>query len=118
MADETAFLENVYERFNARDIENVLAALDPNVMWANGMDGGHVHTREGVRSYWLRQWAMMSPHVEPLEFSERPDGSVVVEVHQVVHDLEGKLLIDKMVGHIFRIENGLIVRFDIRAEET
>jgi hypothetical protein len=39
---------------------------------------------------------------------------VVVEVHQVVKDLEGKVLVDMMVGHIFRVEHGLIQRFDIR----
>ena len=29
-------------------------------------------------------------------------------------DLKGNLLLDKTGGHIFRIENGLIRRFDIR----
>jgi hypothetical protein len=37
-----------------------------------------------------------------------------VEVHQVVHDLDGALLLDQMVGHIFRIKDGLVRRFDIR----
>jgi hypothetical protein len=29
-------------------------------------------------------------------------------------DLNGNLLADEMVGHVFQIENGLIKRFDIR----
>jgi len=37
-----------------------------------------------------------------------------VEVHQTVRDLSGNPLSDKMVGHVFRIDNGLIKRFDIR----
>jgi hypothetical protein len=37
-----------------------------------------------------------------------------VEVHQTVRDLSGNVILDKSVGHIFRIEDGLIVRFDIR----
>ena len=69
-----------------------------------------------MRKYWTRQWAMIDPHVEPVEFSNGPEGEVVVEVHQVVRDLNGNLLADKMVGHIFRIENGLIKRFDIRGQ--
>jgi hypothetical protein len=44
----------------------------------------------------------------------RPEGELVVEVHQVVLDLNGNLLADQMVGRVFRIENGLIERFDIR----
>ncbi|HLN10370.1 MAG TPA: ketosteroid isomerase, partial [Xanthobacteraceae bacterium] len=65
-------------------------------------------------SYWTRQWAMIDPHVEPAGFSAGADGAVIVEVHQIVRDLEGNLLSDKKVGHIFRIEDGLIRRFDIR----
>jgi hypothetical protein len=114
MPDEVEFLKRVYSRFNAREMEAVLASLHENVMWANGMEGGHVHGREGVRSYWTRQWAMVDPHVEPVGFSKGPRGEVVVEVHQVVHDLTGTLLLDQMVGHIFNIEDGLIRRFDIR----
>lgn len=108
------FLKHIYDRFNARDMETVLAAMHENVMWANGMEGGHVHGRDGVRSYWTRQWAMVDPRVEPVSFSQGPEGKVIVEVHQVVHDLSGNLLQDQMVGHIFRIEDGLIRRFDIR----
>ena len=68
--------------------------------------------REGVRNYWTRQWAMVDPHVEPVAFAEGPKAEVIVEVHQVV--LKGNLLFDKTVGHIFRVENGLIRQFDIR----
>jgi ketosteroid isomerase-like protein len=106
-------LKRMYERFNARDMETVLAAMHEDVVWANGMEGGHVHGRDGVRQYWTRQWAMIDPHVEPLEFNESPAGHVVVEVHQVVRDLNGNLLDDQMVGHIFQIEDGLVRRFDI-----
>jgi hypothetical protein len=108
------FLTGIYEKFNARDMETVLAAMTEDVVWANGTEGGHVHGRDGVRSYWTRQWAMVDPRVDPVGFSTGPDGEVIVEVHQVVHDLEGKLLADLMVGHIFRLEDGRIKRFDIR----
>jgi len=114
MSDEVELLKRVYDRFNSRDMETVLAAMHEDVIWANGMEGGHVHGRKEVRSYWTRQWAMIDPHVEPVAFASGLDGEVIVEVHQVVHDLNGNLLADKMVGHVFRIENGLVKRFDIR----
>ena len=88
--------------------------MHKDVTWANGMEGGHVQGRDGVRSYWTREWAIVDPHVEPVEFSNGPDGETIVEVHQIVHDLDGNLLADKMVGHVFRIENQLVNRFDIR----
>ena len=115
MSDELDLLKRLYDRFNARDMEKVLAAMHEDVIWANGMEGGHVHGRDGVRGYWTRQWAMIDPHVEPVSFSRGPEGELVVEVHQVVRDLTGTLLADKMVGHVFRFESGLVKRFDIRA---
>ena len=113
MAGEVAFLERVYQRFNARDIDGVLACLHGDVMWANGQDGGHVRGRDGVRQYWMRQWAMIDPHLDPTDFSIGADGEIAVEVRQTVRDLGGKLLADRKVRHVFRLQDGLIRRFDI-----
>lgn len=111
--DET-FLRHIYERFNARDMETVLAAMHEEVQWANGMDGGYVYGRDGVCAYWTRQWPLVDPHVEPMAFSRAEDGAVVVEVHQTVRDLSGNLILDRMVGHIFHLEKERIRRFEIR----
>ena len=113
MSDAEDLLKRIYDRFNARDIETVLAALHEDVIWANGMEGGHVHGRDAVRNYWTRQWATIDPHVEPVAFADGPEGKVLVEVHQVVRDLNGNLLADRMVSHVFLIETGLVKRFDI-----
>jgi SnoaL-like domain len=113
MLDDVELLRRLYDRFNARDMETLLSAMREDVIWADGMEGGHVHGREGVRSYWTRQWAMIDPHVEPVEFSKGPEGEVTVQAHQIVRDLNGNLLADKLVDHVFRLENGLVQRFDI-----
>jgi ketosteroid isomerase-like protein len=54
------FVKHVYDHFNAGDMEIVLAAMQEDVIWANGLEGGHVHGRNGVRSYWTHQWAMIT----------------------------------------------------------
>ncbi len=121
MDDDMDVLKRIYDRFNARDIDGVLAVLADDVAWANGMDGGHVLGREAVRDYWTRQWAVVDPHVEPVSFDRAADGSIVVQVQQSVRDLEGRPLQDqthglkdKVVGHVFRMHEGRITRFDIR----
>ena len=121
MDSDTQLLLHMYERFNARDIDGVLAALADDVAWANGMDGGHVHGREAVREYWTRQWSIVSPRVEPVGFHKAADGAIVAEVRQSVRDLEGKPLQgqthglkDKLVGHVFRLRDGKVARFDIQ----
>ena len=113
MPGEVELLKRIYALFNARDMEAVLAGMSEDVMWANGMEGGHVHGREGVRDYWTRQWAMIDPRVDPVGFRTGSGDEVIVDVRQVVHDLEGKLMVDQMVVHFFRFEDGLIQRFDI-----
>lgn len=124
MADDIAVLRAMYDAFNARNINGVLGALTEDVVWANGMDGGHVRGRESVRTYWTRQWAVVSPRVEPERFDRAPDGSIVVVVRQSVRDLQGRPLQDqthglrdKMVGHVFHLRNGKVTRFDIRDDQ-
>lgn len=116
----TQLIERIYGCFNARDIDGVLATLADDVAWANGMDGGHEHGRDAVRAYWTRQWALVSPHVEPVTIGERADGVVAVEVIQTIRDLDGRPLAgqshglkDKTVVHLFQIRDGRITRFDI-----
>jgi hypothetical protein len=113
LRDKVDFLERLYRGFNAREMEKVLADLDEDVLWANGMEGGHVRGRDGVRRYWTRQWSMIDPHVEPVAFREDPERGIVVDVHQTVRDLAGAVLFDGTVRHIFLIEDGLVKRFDI-----
>jgi len=124
VTNESELITRLYACFNARDIDGVLAALADDVAWANGMEGGHVHGHAELRDYWTRQWAVVSPHVEPLAVTRAEDGSIVVEVRQSVRDLDGNPLIDqqhgllrdKIVGHVFHLRDGKIVRFDIRDE--
>ncbi len=107
-------LQRAYAAFNARDIDGALATMRPDVVWPNGMEGGTVHGHEGVRAYWTRQWGMVDPHVEPKTFDVDSAGRIVVGVHQVVRDLSGKVLLDRMVEHVYTLKDGLIQNMDIR----
>lgn len=113
LTHERDLLGSAYRDFNARKLEEVLARLHPQVEWANGMEGGHVFGREGVRAYWTRQWAILDPHVEPETIEEDEEGRLVVTVHQVVRDLKGTVLVDTTVHHVYRFADGLIQRMDI-----
>jgi len=106
-------IREAYSAFNARDVDKVLSVMHPEVRWSNGWEGGYVNGHDGVRNYWARQWKELDPNVEPIGFEERVDGSLEVEVHQMVKDLQGKLLFDGTVKHIYRIDSGLIRSMDI-----
>jgi ketosteroid isomerase-like protein len=107
-------LRKLYAAFNARDLETTLAGMHPDVEWPNGMEGGTVYGHTGVRQYWTRQWAMINPHVDPVQFHQEEDGRTAIAVHQVVRDLAGNILSDQMIDHVYAIENGLIRTMEIR----
>ena len=107
-------LKKAYQAFNARDIDGALATMVPDVVWPNGMEGGTVHGHEGVRAYWTRQWGMLDPHVDPVSLVVDNAGRIVVGVHQVVRDLSGRLLMDRIVEHVYTLKDGLIQSMDIR----
>jgi hypothetical protein len=111
-----AFLRDLYDAFNRRDVDAVLAAMHPNVDWPNAFEGGRVHGRDDVRAYWTRQFAQIDPHVEPLRFDADEEGRVAVAVHQVVRALDGSLLADRDVTHVYELRDGLIVRMDVRED--
>jgi hypothetical protein len=67
-----------------------------------------------VREYWQRQFDAIDPRVEPKGFSTDPEGRLVVDVHQVVRDRDGKLLSDGHVRHGYTFRDGLVVRMDVR----
>jgi SnoaL-like domain len=107
-------ISEAYRAFNAREVDAALATMQPNVEWPNGMEGGTVDGHKGVRNYWTRQWGMINPHVDPVKIEADGHGRVVVGVHQVVRDLGGKILFDRMVEHVYLFENGLIRSMEIR----
>ena len=107
-------LTNAYNAFNHRDIETALSMMHPDVDWPNGMEGGIEHGHDAVRNYWTRQWTMIDPHVEPLQFEKLDDGKIRVTVRQTVKDLSGNIILNEIVHHIYCIEEGLVASMEIR----
>jgi ketosteroid isomerase-like protein len=111
---EIELLQRMYAAFNRREIETVLAAMQASVDWPNGMEGGRVLGKSAVRDYWQRQFEILDPNVEPKTFTKEADGRIAIDVHQVVHDKSGKLVVDQMVQQVYEIRDGLIQNMEIR----
>ena len=117
MNNHEKFFQELYKSFNARHIEEVIAHMDADVKWANGMEGGYVIGHDGVRDYWTRQFSLISSNVTPLEIIEE-NGKVRVKVHQVVHDMNGQLLMDEILYHNFSLHNDKVSLFDIESDHV
>jgi len=106
------FFQDLYKNFNDRKIDLVIAKMDDNVKWANGMDGGYVYGHGGVKEYWTRQFMQVNANVSPLKIDVENE-VVKIRVHQVVHDLNGNQLADEVVYHLFHLKGNKIIAFEI-----
>lgn len=116
MADTKTILEQAYSAFNERDIDGAFALMTQDVSWPKASEGGKVVGKEEVRAYWTRQWGEFDPHVEPLAMAEEDGGKTRVRVHQLVKNLQGDVLSDSEVLHVFTVKSGLIAAMDLGDE--
>src|ERR1700744_5520029 len=116
MTNTKALIEQAYSAFNKRDIEGALALMTEDVTWPKSSEGGRVVGKEEIRAYWTRQWREFDPHVEPLAIPEGDGGKVRVRVHQLVKNLQGDVLSDSEVLHVFTMNSGLIAAMDLGDE--
>ena len=116
MADAKTVIEQAYTAFNRRDIEGALALMTDDVSWPKASEGGKVVGKEEIRAYWSRQWGEFDPHVEPLGMTEEDGGGIRVRVHQLVKSLQGDVLSDSEVHHVFTVKGGLIAAMELGDE--
>jgi hypothetical protein len=109
-------VKKAYLAFNSRDIDTALSTFHPEVQWPKAFEGGYVSGHDEIRTYWTRQWLEIDPNVEPVGFNERENGTLEVAVHQVVKDLQGNLMFDGRVKHVYTLQDGLLRRMDIELE--
>ena len=117
MSDTTTVIEQAYSAFNLRDINGALALMTEDVSWPKASEGGRVVGKEEIRAYWTRQWGEFDPRVEPLEITESGNGKVRVRVRQLVKSLQGDVLSDSEVLHVFTVNSGLIAAMSLGDED-
>jgi hypothetical protein len=113
VADTKTLIERAYAAFNNRDINGALALMTQDVSWPKASEGGKVVGKEEIRAYWTRQWAEFDPHVEPVAITEEGGGKARVRVHQLVRSLQGQVLSESEVIHVFTLNTGLIAAMDL-----
>jgi hypothetical protein len=111
--DDSELIEQAYSAFNKRDIDGALALMTQDVSWPKASEGGKVVGKEEIRAYWTRQWGEFDPHVEPLAMSRDHEGKTRVRVHQLVKSLQGDVLSDSEVLHVFTVNSGRIAAMDL-----
>lgn len=111
-------IKKAYNAFNERNIDDALSTMQEDVQWSKAWEGGYISGHDEIRSYWTRQWNEINPKVNPVGFIERDNGSLEVKVQQNVKDLQGGLIFDGLVKHVYTFENELIKTMDIELVEN
>ena len=114
--DTHLLIEQAYSTFNQRNIDGALALMTEDVNWPKASEGGRVLGKQAVREYWTRQWADFDPQVNVIDMVAQADGRTQVRVHQLVRSLDGQVLSDTEVMHVFSISHGLIARMDLAGD--
>ena len=114
MNNQREMLTKLYQMFNARDIDRVLAHLHPDVKWPNGWEGGWLQGHEEVRDYWTRQWRELDPHVNPTGFEFDEPGRIVVHVHAIIRNMTGEIISQGRINHIYTLEDDLVSAMEIQ----
>jgi hypothetical protein len=109
-------IEQAYAGFNSRNIPAVLQLMHADVHWPRAFEGTYVSGHDNVQAYWQKQWTEIDPHVEPTAYTTRPDGSLAVDVHQLVKDLDGNVLADGHVKHVYKFQDGLIREMNVELD--
>lgn len=111
-------IKDAYKNFNERNIDGALSLMDSKVEWPNGWEGGYVHGHDEVKHYWTRQWQEINPHVDTVKIQDRADSSVEVTVHQLVKNLQGEIIFNGLLLHVYTIGDGLIRKMSIEEKKV
>jgi hypothetical protein len=111
--EKQGIIKKAYSAFNDRDVDAALSTMQPNVQWSKAWEGGYISGHDEIREYWTRQWSEINPRGVPNGFTIRKNGSLQVIVLQNVKDLQGNLIFDGPVKHIYTFKDGLIQTMDI-----
>ncbi len=106
-------IKDAYAAFNARNIDAILQVMHPEIKWSKAWEGDYANGHDEVKAYWQRQCKEINPIVITVGFRERENGTLEVEVQQLVKDFDGNILFDGKVMHVYIISDGLLQQMDI-----
>lgn len=119
--EKVSLLRVAYRRFGNRDVEGLLAMMTPDVEWPDVANAVVLQGPEAVRPYWVAQFAVADPRLEPTDFLAAGD-DVVAVVRQQVFAHDGQPLTEATtVYHRYSFRGDLVSRmvvFEDRAAAT
>ena len=115
--DRIALVQSIYERFNERDIEGVLAGMANDVEWPDIVDDSVVVGKDAYRDYLVKVMETTNPRIIVGEVVEVGDVVFAMAYHQAF-DVDGKLLgRPRVVTSRFSFNGDLVSRFELSSPD-
>lgn len=106
-------IAQLYEAFNTRAFDRVIAGLAPDVSWPDEVEDRRLEGVEAVRDYFEKATAPLRVRHHPIAlFTPAPNQVEVLTRQTVVSALDGSLWSSLRVRHRFTMAKGLITRLD------
>ena len=99
---DEARLHALYAALGVRDLPAALVVLTVDVDWPDARQGGRLHGREEVSTYWRRQWQGVGPRFDPVDMVRLAHGRLAVDLHYEVVEHDGSVLLEGTVRHVHR----------------
>lgn len=112
MGDHKALLTSLYEAFNRKDIEAVVASMHPDVSWPDLFGEGRRSGRDALRAMWRDQFSKIDPEATPISITTLQDGRVEVTLAYVVRTLDGKLFTEEVTTNTYRFRDDLVISME------
>ena len=117
--DNVQLVQSIYAAFARGDLEFIVAACDPNILWISNVDpallsfGGERRGRDGVRSYFRELAAnIYFDSYRPRELFAGPD-FVAVFGRSISHSTATGDPFEDDWMHLFQIRNGKVTEFRV-----
>lgn len=107
-----ALIIELFDAFNARNLEAARALIHPEADWPDVFSEGRLQGRDQVLSMWSEQFRQFSPECFLIEMTALPDGRRRVRTNHVVRNLDGKVFTDEQATMTYEFRDGLIARID------
>lgn len=112
MGDRQALLSDLYEAYNRKDIEAVVAALHPEIDWPALFSEARIQGAEAVRQLFTEPFKVMNPEITPIDIRTDLHGRIRVRVSYVVRTLDGIVFTEETNTNLFELCDKLIIRMD------
>ncbi len=113
VGEPDTLLTNLFDAFNAQDVEAAGALLHPQADWPDLFGDERLQGREAVMSMWAYQFTKYDPKIAVVDMTALPDGRWRARLSYEIRNLNGRLFSEEPATHLFSFRDGLIARMDV-----